>query len=288
MLYQRIRQPHPSLTPLHLAADTIVSHSLVIVIHVQITRERSILSQQRLNSQTMVSTLFFRSLVSLLLLVSLADAAITLKLEKHHGNARSSNKRSHVPHARSNFVPRAPARGLEGAYNNRSDSLERVKSRPKRQNEEEEARWAALLAQLTPPSDPSSTTASGSGSSDHPASNPAPTYPAESNVGPAKLEEAATPYTPPADTVLYPTTTESTTSTSTVFTDSYPSPTYSLDSSAASPLPSQDISEGPFDDDDGATIPLYSPHDVTYTIVVQVAGQPLNLVVRLSILSPCV
>lgn len=232
----------------------------------------------------MVATLFIRSLIPWLILVSLVNAAITLKLEKHHDDSHSPHKRSQSHRPRSNFVPPAPA--TEVNNDKRLDSHERLRSWPKRQDEA--ARWAALLAQLSPPAEPSSTTASGSGTSDGSATGPAPTYPSVTNVDPPQSEGFDTPYTPftpPVDPLLYPTTTESTT-TSSVFTDSHPSPTYSLGSSTASPLPSQSDNGAPFEDDDGANIPLYSPHDVTYTIKVVVAGQPLDVIVRPALICP--
>lgn len=272
----------------------------------------------------MVSSIFFRSLIPFLIAVSLVDAAITLKLKKHHGNARSHVERSRNIEARSvDDNLRAP---WEIGGEERRRQPERLRSRiPIHERQEEANDWAVFIDLLSslesPEASPESTESSTSGSASSPtAASPEatgdPTSPL-SQVGPGELTAASDlhpaatdltaaasgesganpsivetptytidtwPYSSPTDTPYTPTWDSMTTPSATPseYSASSPAPSgYPSESSTGSP--SQYAAGTPFDDDDGATVLLENPHSIAYTIQVEVAGQVLDLLVRLPV-----
>lgn len=314
----------------------------------------------------MAHTSFLRTTLVLLFLASLVDAAITLKLEKHHVDSRKLIQRSRAFHSHSNIVGPAPAPAPPAEH--RSNRLKNRRLRQKRQDAEtsDKTGWAKfvdLMASLTTASastptaesstSPSTTSSldptaeesaqvvvlghsTNSGPSQHgqeaesgptgltaaatnePTMGSGVTNFVEPSQGPIPLETAhrlgsdniptsehttepgLTPLNEPSpvyptasagsdipdtgtvmiNTLMYPTTTESATSSSEHTQPSASTPVSSFSPQSSQSSPSHSTSSvAPFDDDDGASIPLDNRYDVTYTIQMEVAGRTLSVIV---------
>jgi hypothetical protein len=91
--------------------------------------------------------MFLQPLTTILFVASLANGAITLKLAKHRVDARHLIARSQDLQSRSKPVNSAP--GSDFANDKRSEQIERIRSRPKRQDDDTWANFVALLGSLT-------------------------------------------------------------------------------------------------------------------------------------------